>query len=392
MNAIDPLENNAVDRIKVLFIVNSLAIGGAEIHLINLLTQLDKKLFEPTICYLKKPASLLHKLIKIPSLTILPGDVEGKGKYHAFQIMRQYVASAKIELIVAVNCYALIFATALRFSFHRHISVVDIFHTSQVFVPSERRKMSIFKHLFRYCDEIIFVCDWQMQFWEEHGIRCKNSRVIFNGVDTHIFKNRNDPERAYKIRNECGFSRSDFIIGVCAALRPEKAHGDMIDALHSLGVKFKNVKCLIIGDGPEYGRVVRSVHKHGLMHKVRVIGARPDPRPYLAICDVIALVSRCDTFPLASLEAMAMSKPVLLSRVGGASEQIIHGVHGLFYRAGDMHELALRIVELIQRVDIKRLGVQARDRVISHFSQEKMISEYENAFVENVSRKKHGFQ
>ena len=84
---------------------------------------------------------------------------------------------------------------------------------------------------------------------------------------------------------------------------------------------------MIIGDGPLREAIERDVARLGLSGEVRITGFQSDVREWLTACDVVALLSTAiETFSIAVLEAMAMGKPMIMSDIGGAREQVEHGV------------------------------------------------------------------
>ena len=94
-------------------------------------------------------------------------------------------------------------------------------------------------------------------------------------------------------------------------------------------------KVLIIGDGPRRGEIERQIAELQLTGHAVIAGHRNDVRPYIACCDVMTLTSHVvETFSIAALESMALGKPMVLTRIGGAEEQVRHGTNGFLYERG----------------------------------------------------------
>jgi glycosyltransferase involved in cell wall biosynthesis len=147
-----------------------------------------------------------------------------------------------------------------------------------------------------------------------------------------------------------------------------------------------SAKCLIIGDGPCREEIERKILELGLESDAAITGFKEDVRPYVAACTCLAIVSsHVEAFSLAALEAMAMGKPMVMSDIGGASEQIVNGYNGYLYSRGDISGLA-NALKLITDVDVRmRLGAQARQRVRERYSLTSMLKRYENLFAEILS-------
>ena len=109
---------------------------------------------------------------------------------------------------------------------------------------------------------------------------------------------------------------------------------------------------------------------------MRITGFLSDVRSAISICDVMVLVSHSETFSVAALEAMALGKPMIMSDIGGANEQVVEGVNGFLYPPKHIDALIERIRQMNAPCRRKRMGAAARKMVIEHFSIERMIQQY----------------
>ena len=238
--------------------------------------------------------------------------------------------------------------------------------------------MLLYRQVFKRCDLLVYVSEKQREYWRSKGLAGKRGIVIHNGVDLERFRDRSDPSQREALRAQCGFSADDLLIGICAALRPEKAHGDLLLALTRLRERGISAKVLIVGDGPERSTIEQTIAALNLSPCVFITGFKDDVRPYLAICDVIVLASHAiETFSIAALEAMAMGKPLVLTRIGGAEEQVIAGQNGFLYEPGDIEALSDNLAELQSEPTRNRMGTASRERVESLFSESRMMEQFE---------------
>jgi glycosyltransferase involved in cell wall biosynthesis len=174
---------------------------------------------------------------------------------------------------------------------------------------------------------------------------------------------------------------ADYVVGLCAYMRPEKAHGDLLEAVLNARRAGVEVKCLLIGDGPQRQAIEAKIAGLGLGRDVVITGLVADVRLALAACDVLVFTSRSETFSIAALEAMAMGKPVVMTDVGGASEQIVEGENGYLYPSGDTAALAGHLVRLAEPARRVQLGRHACRTVAEKFSLAVMVGAYEHLFV-----------
>ncbi len=107
-------------------------------------------------------------------------------------------------------------------------------------------------------------------------------------------------------------------------------------------------KLLLVGDGPERGKVERMCREVGLCHEVRFLGKQDAIEELLAIADLFILPSGSESFGLAALEAMACEVPVISSNVGGLPEINIQGETGFLSDVGDTDDMAKNAIHILK--------------------------------------------
>jgi len=100
-----------------------------------------------------------------------------------------------------------------------------------------------------------------------------------------------------------------------------------------------------------------------------------DVRPLIGCCDVMTLVSHSiETFSLAALESMALAKPLVMTDIGGASEQVLHGQNGFLFEPGNIEALAAHLSSLTSESLRARMGAAAQRRVRQLFTVDAMTA------------------
>jgi glycosyltransferase involved in cell wall biosynthesis len=243
--------------------------------------------------------------------------------------------------------------------------------------------MAFYWPLFLLCRHLVYVCGNQRAYWRRRGLRAQRDSFIYNGIDTQFFVPAAFAASAPDVRAKYGFADNDYVIGICAALRTEKAHADLLAAVKRLRASGIPAKCLIIGDGTERARLENEIRRLGLASHSVITGFQPDVRPFMLACDAMALVSHAvETFSVSALESMAMGKPMVMTRIGGATEQIQEGVNGYTYPPGDISALCERLQLLADPVRREAMGAAARKTVEEHFSITTMVDGYERLFLD----------
>ena len=259
--------------------------------------------------------------------------------------------------------------------------VLIIFHTTLLMAFKDRLQMFIYRSFFKRCACVVFVSKNQEKYWlEKKHLPVQKSIAIQNGIDIKHFEFKLDSDQRHQLLQQLNFSNDDYIVGLCAALRYEKYHIDVIDAVAKARSKGVDVKFLIIGDGPERGNIERHVSMRKLADAVVITGFQEDVRPYIALCGCMVIASHSETFSIAALESMAMGKPMIMTDIGGASEQIEHGKNGFLYEKGDVEALTNYILQMSSKDLREQMGQQAFKSVREKFSLERMLKKYEDLF------------
>lgn len=211
-----------------------------------------------------------------------------------------------------------------------------------------------------------------------YGISADRVIVIQNGIDASAFA----PQRPRaSVLAELGLRPEDRLIGIVGRMTPQKGHDLLLQALHLLAPRFPRLRCLIIGDGPLEPRLKRQAQELGLTPHCIFMGARSDVADLLSVLEIAVLPSRSEGLPFALLEAMALGKPVVATRVGGNAEAVEEGQTGLLTPPEDSDAIADALAFLLEHPDdAAQMGELGRQRVREQFSLKRMVTELERVY------------
>jgi glycosyltransferase involved in cell wall biosynthesis len=210
---------------------------------------------------------------------------------------------------------------------------------------------------------------------EVEGFPAAKVHVIPNGVDTDRFRPLPANEA---LQLELGLGPADRAVAIVAALRPEKNHAMLLQAIAKVRRSIQDVKLLIVGDGPERAGIERLAAELRIDDAVRMLGNRSDVGDVLALADVFALSSRMEANPVSILEALACEKPVVAPRVGSIPETVRDGETGFLIAPDDIDGMAERIATLLtDEPTRRRLGAAGRRLVVADWSLDRMVHGYE---------------
>ena len=169
------------------------------------------------------------------------------------------------------------------------------------------------------------------------GVPADRVRLIPSAVDPARLRPRRD---AAALRRAEGAAPADVVVLTMSALVPRKGLDVLLDALAALAARELRPLLWIAGDGPERAALTARAAALGLTAQVRFLGQRDDVGDLLAACDIFALPSRREGLGVAALEAMAASRPVVASAVGGLADAVVHERTGLLVPPNDAAALA----------------------------------------------------
>jgi len=363
---------------RLVFVTASLCHGGAERHAITLVNRLAERGHECHLVHIKRAGTDQLDRIRL----------RYGGSVHCLDAVRYFdrraladfaahIARIRPSVIVAANPYTLMYSwLALRVSRLR-VPLVVTYHSNRLLGAKEQLQMVLYRLFFWTADCSVFVCEKQKRRWLRRGVFSRRNEMIYNGVDTEEFCDRSSPGERARLRNALGFSKADYVIGITARLRQEKNHVQLVDAVAMLRNMGIPARVLMVGDGELREAIETRARELKVENDVVITGFQQDVRPYIAVCDAMALCSHTEAFSLAAIEAMAMGKPFVHSDVGGAAEMICPGENGFLFPVGDTGALVDRLARLVDHGERERMGNQARARVEAHFSETTMVDRYE---------------
>lgn len=206
--------------------------------------------------------------------------------------------------------------------------------------------------------------------------------VIYNGVPC----GEPNPGAADRIRAELGLRASDFVVGSVGMLRPEKGHADLIDAVAIARKRVPGLMLLVVGDGRCRDDLERRAQARMLNGAVRFCPARGDVQSILDALDVFALPSHTEGLSIATIEAMARGRPVVVTDCGGPTEIVSHEVTGLVVPPCDPTAMAEALVRMASDSRLRAcLSANGKSRALESFSLQRMLNRYARLYEEVVS-------
>jgi len=178
------------------------------------------------------------------------------------------------------------------------------------------------------------------------------------------------------VQSELGVPVDGGCVACVARLEPEKDVHTLLRAMAEVISKAPEARCLVVGDGSEAVRLKHFASDLGVSANVVFTGYRQDVSSIVSAADVFVLPSLAEPFGLVLVEAMALGKPVIATRVGGPLEIVEDGVTGLLVPPADPAAMAEAIRALLADPERRRaMGEAGRARFEAQFTAERMARE-----------------
>ena len=352
--------------------------GGRRIRVVEVLaTGMDPTRYDVSVVALSA-GSAVRKLQRAGVAVLViddPDDVIAVGALAAHLAeVRADVVHAHMYRAETVAARAII---ALGEAGQRRPYLVATAHSSRVRSEADRATLLALTPTF---DHLIAVSKASEQKLIDEGRSTVPVSLIYNGVDLQRYDHQ---EPCCTLPEEYGMEAGSQIVGVVARLEPEKGHPTLLEAWPGVLRAVPDAYLLIVGEGSRRDALEAEARQLRVAHRVVFTGRRDDVPAVTAALDVAVLPSYREAQGLTILEAMALSRPVVASDVGGIPEMVVDGVTGLLVPPHDAEALTAAIVRLLtDHPFADMLGRAGHDLVHDRFCIEQMVSAVESIYEE----------
>lgn len=373
-------------NLKVMHVINSMAVGGTENGVLNLATRLVDG-FEHHLCCIRNyDAELVHRF-QLQQVTAL--NLRHSRLSCFVPQLVTAIRSYRPDIVHSRNWGAIESVFAARLA--RIPVVIHSEHGYEIDVLSKtplRQRWT--RRLACAAADAFFTVSRDLRDFHaaQAGIPVERIQVLYNGVDSHHFA----PNQGLrmKMRDEHRIAPEDFVVGAVGRAVAIKDYKTVIRALGALSRKRVPFKLLLAGDGPELpGLVALAESVPGVGPNFLALGRRSDVPELLAGMDVFVQTSLREGMSNTLLEAMSTGLPAVVTSVGGNPEIVENGRTGWLFRPGDVEHLSNLLMKLAADRNLgAEVGRAARLQVEKMFSQQRMLESYRELYSE-LAGKRH---
>ena len=368
--------------LKVLQLISSLPVGGAEDLVAAIITGLDPGRFRVQGATIGPPGAVGEELTRAGHPVIsLDVDLKRTPFLGIVVKVRGLLRDVKPDILHThlyhPNLYGRLAALGLGLP-----GVVASVHNSYTRVKIHRCLWNFFLGLLT--DKILVSSPrvWQdVRTWD----RVPQGRlsVFPYGIKPDPAADALDPRQ---VRAELGVG--GFVLGMVGRLEEQKGHRFLMAAFPELSRHIPDLTVLLVGEGRESAALKRQAGELGVSHLLHFLGTRRDLSRLFRGMDLFVQPSLWEGLPLTLLMAMGAGLPVVGTQVSGITEVIEDGINGRLVAPGDSQALARVILELYHRPEVRpRLGEAARQTVAARYSQEAMLRRLEGIYLQIMEKK-----
>nr|WP_246718865.1 glycosyltransferase [Microvirga terrestris] len=362
---------------RVLHVIHNLKREGAQTMVVNLATALDPEFTQAVIFPWRESGPYEHRLkqAKVPVIQPVSGTAP---PLRTVVALRRVVREESIDVVHAhMSDSAILVALALAGT---DVPFVVTHHSNRL-LPKEGwakhflRRISSAWALRRAAFNIGVTPNVADQLKEEFSLPPDKVIHITNGV-------RIPPQAAVDAAHTARLENEERKkpwprITTLGRLAPVKRQDIAIDAIHYLRDILPELSLRILGEGPLKPELADQIERRDLSSFVNLPGPTDDVADALRNTDIYVSTSAYEGLPVAVLEAMSWSLPVIATEVPGHRDVIHNGVDGCLVPFNNPQALAQEILRLCTAATERAgLGRAARERAVNDFSDTKMAAEY----------------
>lgn len=376
-------------KTDILYIHQNMGTGGAEEIRSVLVKNIDKEKFRVTLCCIGEKGEIGQELAKKGfCVKALKKGWKIQNISSTFALLK-FIRKCKPDIVHTCLFYA---------NFHGRIAAklakVPIIISEEQNVDKWKKRyppILFTDWLLSKATDKIIVCSQAVRNFVAQNEHIKTDKllVVPNSFDLKKFIDHSSTEDNKKTKKSLGLNDKDRIFGTVGSFSVQKGHIYLIEAMKKIVSEEPSSKLLMIGAGPLEEKIRKKVDQLGLTRQIIFTGQRRDVYNLLPILEIFVLPSLWEGLPLVTLEAMAMAKPIVASKIPGITEVVIDGESGLLVPPKEPHFLAKAILNLLKETDLgKKMGTAGKTRVIRHFNPQNYVSQIEFLYETFLKKKR----
>jgi glycosyltransferase involved in cell wall biosynthesis len=362
---------------NICFTVGSFNGGGAESHVLSILSNIDRNKYHPIVVVLSDKGELAKRYYNL-GIPVYSLDHKVYKYRSSINKLTKILKMNKTNIIhihtVGTFDISLIAATLAKVR-SKIITWHSVYLMNDVRASNLNQYLKIRLYVFRLkmgAHLSSFIVAVSKNVKEENckslNVSPQKVTVIYNGIEKRkVNTTRND--------------NSEFVIGAVGNLNPDKGYGYLIESMPQIIENIPEARMYIIGEGIERRYLEQSIADLNIRDRVLLLGYKENVYKYIKQYDLWIMPSEREGFSIAILEAMSIGSTIIATSVGGNIEAISHGVNGLIIPPRSSKSIAEAVIYLYNNPEMR---VEFGEKAIKAFSQnytiKNMIDELDKVY------------
>jgi glycosyltransferase involved in cell wall biosynthesis len=370
--------------VKILHIISSGGMYGAEAVILNMSRTLNENSHSSVLGVFSNSANpnlQLHEAAAKEGIESHLIPCNGQLDRTVTTSIRELVARTGADIVHAHGYKADIYVYfALRKSAMPFVSTCHNWIDSNLIVSLYGKADRL---VLRNYSAVVAVSEEVKQRLLKAGVREDKIHLVRNGIDLRPYDSAPP-----SLRNG-GPPNNPPIVGFIGRLSSEKGPDIFLRAAAQVLAELPSTRFVVVGEGPDRDKLESLIDELKIRAGVSMLGRRNDMPSVYASLDIMASSSRTEGLPMAILEGMASSLPLVATAVGEVPTLVLDGRTGVLIPAENVEVLSSEIVKLLRNpAEQKRLGTAARRLIQDEYSADRMTADYLRVYQEAASRRK----
>ncbi|RQW01380.1 glycosyltransferase [candidate division KSB1 bacterium] len=375
--------------LRVMQLVLSLAIGGTEKLVYDIVHRVDKRNFSPIVCCLDTYGDFGEELQR-EGYRVYVLNRQAGINWSLIGRLKTIIEKEKIDVIHAHQYTPYFYGLMVSLFFKITLSTKRpklIFTEHGRFYPERRKikRMLANPILSVFTDEIVTISEsTKASLITYENFPASRIKVVYNGIDFTHFSRTCDVSAK---KEALGLPSKARVIGIVARLDPIKNHAMLLRAFTQVVQTIPETYLVIVGDGPEEQSLKTLASALGISDHTIFLGARQDVAELLHVFDIFALSSFTEGTSVTLLEAMGAGIPIVATNVGGNPEVVEDQKTGYLVPNDNDQVMAAMLLKLLQDETARqKMGQAGQQRAHTWFSLDKMVNTYTNLYLKVLRR------
>lgn len=368
-----------MQKIKVIHIIPTLLMGGAEKILMDIVCNYNSDKFEASIIVLFSENycdNMFKDIIKNKNISIIYlGKKKGFDFSTIIKLMNIF-KQAQPDLI-HTHRYACIYNILPSLICRVPVCIHTVHTLAEKELPRYYQIIMSLAYKVLGFTPVAISANVKESISKLYKIEHSKIPQINNGINLEKYSHK---------KNISTVDSKQITIIHVGRFQKEKNHELLIDSFYSAWKQNNNIKLVLLGDGEQKSDMMEKVEKLGIKDFVNFTGVVSNVEDYLKKADIFALSSDYEGFGLVIAEAMASGLPIVTTDSGGISELVVNDYNGYVVKPGDKKQFSDKLFELINNKSIReKFSINSLERIKKYDIKNTTLS-YEELYLKLLGK------